>query len=72
MAGARGVLKPGGLILVNLFLGWTLIGWLVALVWAVQGQTDDDVKASSHEEEARTARAVARALQAERARTSSG
>ena len=24
-----------GIFLVNLFLGWTLIGWVVALVWAV-------------------------------------
>ena len=24
-----------GIFIVNLFLGWTLIGWVVALVWAV-------------------------------------
>jgi hypothetical protein len=24
----------GGIALINLFLGWTLIGWLVAFVWA--------------------------------------
>jgi hypothetical protein len=23
------------IFLINLFLGWTLIGWVVALVWAV-------------------------------------
>jgi len=23
-----------GIILVNVFLGWTFIGWVVALVWA--------------------------------------
>lgn len=23
-----------GIFLLNLFLGWTLIGWLIALVWA--------------------------------------
>jgi hypothetical protein len=24
-----------GIFILNLFLGWTLIGWVVALVWAV-------------------------------------
>jgi hypothetical protein len=24
------------IILLNLFLGWTMIGWIVALVWAVK------------------------------------
>lgn len=29
--------KPNvnGIILLNFFLGWTLIGWVVAMVWAV-------------------------------------
>jgi len=27
-----------GIFLVNLLLGWTVIGWLVALVWAVAGE----------------------------------
>ena len=25
------------IILVNLFLGWTFIGWIVALIWAIVG-----------------------------------
>jgi hypothetical protein len=25
----------GAIIVVNLFLGWTFIGWVVALAWAV-------------------------------------
>ena len=24
-----------GILLLNLFLGWTILGWVVALVWAV-------------------------------------
>jgi hypothetical protein len=24
----------GGIVLTNLFLGWTLIGWLIAFIWA--------------------------------------
>ena len=27
--------RVGSIMLVNLFLGWSLIGWLVALVWAL-------------------------------------
>jgi hypothetical protein len=27
--------NTAGIVLVNLFLGWTLIGWVGALVWAV-------------------------------------
>jgi Superinfection immunity protein len=25
-----------GILLLNLFLGWTMIGWVVALVWALK------------------------------------
>lgn len=25
-----------GIVLLNFFLGWTIIGWVVALVWAVK------------------------------------
>jgi hypothetical protein len=28
-----------GVFLVNLLLGWTVIGWLVALVWACAGES---------------------------------
>jgi len=27
--------NAGAIFLLNLFLGWTLVGWVVALVWAV-------------------------------------
>ena len=33
----------GTLLLVNLLLGWTLVGWFVCLIWAALGQTDDQV-----------------------------
>ena len=32
----------GGVFFVNLMLGWTLIGWLVAFIWACSGTTEDD------------------------------
>lgn len=27
--------NTGAIFVLNLFLGWTLVGWVVALVWAV-------------------------------------
>jgi len=33
-----------GVILVNLFLGWTLLGWLLAFVWAFTGRTQAQVR----------------------------
>ena len=27
-----------GIFLLNLFLGWTVIGWIVALIWAIAGE----------------------------------
>lgn len=33
--------NTGPIMLINLFLGWTLIGWLVALVWSMTDNTDD-------------------------------
>jgi ATP/ADP translocase len=34
---SRGVV---GIFLLNLFLGWTVIGWIIALVWALTGQRE--------------------------------
>ena len=33
---ARSKRDIAGIILLNFFLGWTMIGWVVALVWAVK------------------------------------
>jgi hypothetical protein len=33
---ARGKRDLTAIILLNLFLGWSVIGWIVALVWAVK------------------------------------
>ena len=45
IAGLRGKANGGaGVFLVNLFLGWTLIGWLVAFIWAFTGRTDAEVR----------------------------
>jgi hypothetical protein len=34
---ARGMADRWSVFFLNLFLGWTLIGWVVALCWAVSG-----------------------------------
>lgn len=31
--------NAAGIFLVNLFLGWTIIGWVVALFWACTAET---------------------------------
>jgi hypothetical protein len=33
---ARSKRDIGAIILLNFFLGWTMIGWVVALVWAAK------------------------------------
>lgn len=33
-----------GIFLLNLFLGWTLIGWLIALVWACSAEPNYSVR----------------------------
>lgn len=35
----RGVVGSFPLFLINLLLGWTVIGWLVTLAWSVIGRT---------------------------------
>ena len=36
---SRGISGAAGVGVLNVFLGWTFIGWVVALVWAVSGKT---------------------------------
>lgn len=33
--------NTGPIVLVNVFLGWTFIGWFVALIWALSTQAVD-------------------------------
>jgi hypothetical protein len=37
----RGKANTAAIALVNIFLGWTFIGWFVALLWAVSNQVVD-------------------------------
>jgi hypothetical protein len=34
VAGTRGHQNTAAIFVLNLFLGWTFVGWVVALVWA--------------------------------------
>lgn len=45
VAASRHKAHAGGVLLVNLFFGWTFIGWIIALAMAVSGLTEDEVKA---------------------------
>jgi hypothetical protein len=39
LALARGHLSTLAIFLLNLFLGWTLLGWIIALIWSCTGYT---------------------------------
>ena len=38
VAGARNHISTLAIFMLNLLLGWTVIGWVVALIWACTGQ----------------------------------
>lgn len=41
--------SAGAIGALNLFLGWTLIGWLAALIWSFTGNTEDtSISANTH------------------------
>ena len=35
VASKRNAPRTGAIIALNIFLGWTLVGWVIALVWAI-------------------------------------
>lgn len=43
IASLRGAARTGGLILFNLLLGWTVVGWFVALIWSCTAETKQQV-----------------------------
>ena len=36
IAGVRHARNFGWILVINLLLGWTVIGWIVALIWAIR------------------------------------
>lgn len=40
VANSRGHANATAIFVLNLFLGWTLIGWVLSLVWALVNRTE--------------------------------
>lgn len=45
---SRGMHNKGSIIVVNVFLGWTLIGWVVALAMACGGKKSGEANTFSY------------------------
>lgn len=43
VAGSRHTINTGAVIVINLLLGWSLIGWVIALAMAAGGVTRDQL-----------------------------
>jgi hypothetical protein len=41
VASARAHPNFAGVLVINLFLGWTFVGWVASLAWAVSGPRGD-------------------------------
>jgi len=41
IAAARKKKNTNAILILNLFLGWTFVGWIVCLVWAVKNDLID-------------------------------
>jgi hypothetical protein len=44
IASHRNVNNQGGIVALDLLLGWTLLGWVGALIWALSAETTDQAK----------------------------
>jgi hypothetical protein len=44
IAGLNRKRNMAAIVMLNLFLGWTLLGWVVALVWAFMTETPAAIK----------------------------
>ncbi len=36
-----GIKKRIGILILNVFLGWTFVGWVAALIWAAVGEREN-------------------------------
>ena len=46
VADQRRVRHLAGILILNLFLGWTMLGWIGALIWAVSDAPKSVLRAS--------------------------
>ena len=44
VASRRRVNAQGGIIALDILLGWTFLGWVGALIWAISAETEDQAK----------------------------
>ncbi|WP_028218708.1 superinfection immunity protein [Paraburkholderia oxyphila] len=44
IANVRGHINRTPVLLLNLFLGWTLLGWIGALIWSATANTETPAK----------------------------
>ncbi len=47
IATLRGHLSGGAITVLNIFLGWTALGWIIALVWSFTGNTKNNLRVMS-------------------------
>lgn len=40
--------SAGGIWLLNIFFGWTVLGWLIALIWSASGSPTSAPSPSTH------------------------
>ena len=59
MAGMRAHRNGASILLLNVFLGWTLLGWVGALIWAATDNTEKKVDTDQQDVEANQARVEA-------------
>lgn len=45
IASGRKHYQRGSILVLNLFLGWTVIGWIAALMWAASGTRKSEAEA---------------------------
>ena len=43
----RNVVNKEGIVVLNVLLGWTFLGWIVALIWAFADTKQDDIAAAA-------------------------
>ena len=52
VAQSRGCKSTAGIAILNTFMGWTLIGWVASLIWAVTGVTSEKATEHTHIQQA--------------------